>query len=47
MAVELDARAAGARRLAQKVCVVTGAGQGIGRAAARRLGQEGGKDCRR
>src|SRR5256714_11219424 len=43
MAVELDARAAGARRLAQKVCVLTGAGQGIGRAAARRLGQEGGK----
>jgi len=43
MAVELDARAAGARRLAGKVCVVTGAGQGIGRAAARRLGQEGGK----
>jgi dihydroxycyclohexadiene carboxylate dehydrogenase len=43
MAVELDARAACARRLADKVCVVTGAGQGIGRAAARRLGQEGGK----
>ena len=43
MAVELDAGAASARRLAQKVCVVTGAGQGIGRAAARRLGQEGGK----
>ena len=43
MAVELDARAAGARRLAGKVCVVTGAGQGISRAAARRLGQEGGK----
>ncbi len=43
MAVELDARAAGARRLADNVCVVTGAGQGIGRAAARRLGQEGGK----
>ena len=43
MEVELDARAAGARRLADKVCVVTGAGQGIGRAAARRLGQEGGK----
>lgn len=43
MAVELDARAAGARRLADRVCVVTGAGQGIGRAAARRLGQEGGK----
>jgi dihydroxycyclohexadiene carboxylate dehydrogenase len=43
MAIDLDSRAAGARRLAQKVCVVTGAGQGIGRAAARRLGQEGGK----
>ncbi len=43
MADELDARAAGARRLKDKVCVVTGAGQGIGRATARRLGQEGGK----
>src|SRR5215831_12418538 len=43
MAVELDARAAGAGRLADKVCVVTGAGQGIGRAVARRLGQEGGR----
>ena len=43
MTEELDARAAGARRLRDKVCVVTGAGQGIGRAAARRLGQEGGK----
>ncbi len=43
MADALDARAAGARRLKDKVCVVTGAGQGIGRAAARRLGQEGGK----
>ncbi len=43
MAVELDARAAGAHRLKDKVCVVTGAGQGIGRATARRLGQEGGK----
>src|SRR5215510_8220872 len=43
MAVELDVRAAGARRLADKVCVVTGAGQGIGRAVARRLGQEGGR----
>ena len=39
---ELDARAAGARRLKDKVCIVTGAGQGIGRAAARRLGEEGG-----
>src|SRR5690242_10499734 len=43
MAMELDARAAGAKRLEDKVCVVTGAGQGIGRATARRLGQEGGK----
>jgi len=43
MEIELDARAAGARRLADKVCVVTGAGQGIGRATAKRLGQEGGK----
>jgi dihydroxycyclohexadiene carboxylate dehydrogenase len=43
MADELDPRAAGARRLKDKVCVVTGAGQGIGRATARRLGQEGGK----
>jgi dihydroxycyclohexadiene carboxylate dehydrogenase len=43
MAIELDARAAGARRLKDKVCVVTGAGQGIGRATAKRLGQEGAK----
>jgi dihydroxycyclohexadiene carboxylate dehydrogenase len=43
MAGELDPRAAGARRLKDKVCIVTGAGQGIGRATARRLGQEGGK----
>ena len=43
MAIELDGRAAGALRLKDKVCIVTGAGQGIGRAAARRLGQEGGK----
>jgi dihydroxycyclohexadiene carboxylate dehydrogenase len=42
MAVQLDERAAGARRLKGKVCVVTGAGQGIGRATAKRLGQEGG-----
>jgi NAD(P)-dependent dehydrogenase (short-subunit alcohol dehydrogenase family) len=42
MADDLDARAAGGRRLKGKVCVVTGAGQGIGRAAAKRLGQEGG-----
>jgi dihydroxycyclohexadiene carboxylate dehydrogenase len=38
----LDPRAAGGRRLKGKVCIVTGAGQGIGRAAARRLGEEGG-----
>jgi dihydroxycyclohexadiene carboxylate dehydrogenase len=43
MVNELDARAAGARRLKDKVCVVTGAGQGIGRATAKRLGTEGGK----
>jgi NAD(P)-dependent dehydrogenase (short-subunit alcohol dehydrogenase family) len=42
MADELDARAAGARRLKGKVCIVTGAGQGIGAATARRLGEEGG-----
>jgi len=38
----LDSRAAGARRFAGKVCIVTGAGQGIGRATAKRLGAEGG-----
>jgi dihydroxycyclohexadiene carboxylate dehydrogenase len=43
MPSELDPRAAGGRRLKEKVCIVTGAGQGIGRATARRLGQEGGK----
>ena len=43
MTDELDPSAAGARRLAGKTCIVTGAGQGIGRAIARRLGQEGGK----
>jgi dihydroxycyclohexadiene carboxylate dehydrogenase len=43
MASELDPRAAGAQRLRGKVCIVTGAGQGIGRATARRLGQEGGR----
>jgi dihydroxycyclohexadiene carboxylate dehydrogenase len=42
LVLALDARAAGARRLTDKVCVVTGAGQGIGRATARRLGEEGG-----
>ena len=43
MAGELDPRAAGAKRLKDKVCIVTGAGQGIGRATAKRLGEEGGK----
>jgi dihydroxycyclohexadiene carboxylate dehydrogenase len=43
MMSELDPRATGAKRLKDKVCVVTGAGQGIGRATARRLGEEGGK----
>jgi len=42
MADELDTRTAGARRLQDKICIVTGAGQGIGRATAKRLGQEGG-----
>ena len=42
MAGELDIRAAGAKRLRDKVCVITGSGQGIGRATARRMGEEGG-----
>jgi NAD(P)-dependent dehydrogenase (short-subunit alcohol dehydrogenase family) len=42
MTIELDARAAGGRRLKDKVCIVTGAGQGIGRSTAKRLGAEGG-----
>jgi NAD(P)-dependent dehydrogenase (short-subunit alcohol dehydrogenase family) len=42
MATELDPRAAGGKRLKDKVCIVTGAGQGIGRSTARRLGAEGG-----
>lgn len=39
--ITLDPAAAGARRFAGKVAIIAGAGQGIGRAAARRLGQEG------
>ena len=39
---ELDPRAAGGKRPKDKVCVVTGADQGIGRATARRLVQRGG-----
>jgi NAD(P)-dependent dehydrogenase (short-subunit alcohol dehydrogenase family) len=42
MTPPLDVRAAGGRRLKDKVCIVTGAGQGIGRATARRLAEEGG-----
>ena len=41
MADVLDPRAAGGRRFEGKVAVVTGAGQGIGAATARRLAQEG------
>ena len=37
----LDAKAAGARRFEGKVAVITGGGQGIGAATARRLAQEG------
>ena len=37
----LDAKASGARRFEGQVAVITGAGQGIGAATARRLAQEG------
>jgi len=37
----LDARARGARRLENKIAIVTGGGQGHGRATARRMAQEG------
>ena len=42
MTIQLDPRAAGGKRLKGKVCIVTGAGQGIGRSTAKRLGAEGG-----
>ena len=41
MAGELDPRASGGKRFEGQVAVVTGAGQGIGAATARRLAQEG------
>ncbi len=41
MATILDSKAAGARRFEGQVAVVTGGGQGIGAATARRLAQEG------
>ena len=41
MNASLDERAAGARRLRDRVSIVTGAGQGIGAATARRFGEEG------
>jgi dihydroxycyclohexadiene carboxylate dehydrogenase len=37
----LDPRAAGARRLEGKIAIITGGGQGHGRATARRMAQEG------
>ena len=37
----LDPRAAGAKRLRGRIAIVTGAGQGIGRATARRMAEEG------
>ena len=39
----LDPLAAGGKRLQDKVCIVTGVGQGIGRATARRFAAEGGR----
>src|SRR4051812_35035428 len=39
--VSLDPRAAGGRRFNRAIAIVTSAPQGIGRATARRLGQEG------
>lgn len=39
--VVLDPRAAGGRRLEGKIAIITGAGQGIARATARRMAQEG------
>jgi dihydroxycyclohexadiene carboxylate dehydrogenase len=41
VADDLDPQAMGARRFVGKIAIVTGGGQGIGRATARRLAQEG------
>ena len=38
----LDSLAAGGRRFQDKVCIIAGAGQGIGSATVRRLAEEGG-----
>ena len=40
MTRNLDPRTAGARRSENKVCIVTGSGQGIGRATAKPLGED-------
>ena len=40
MTGNLDPRTAGARSLEIKVCIVTGSGQGIGRATAKPLGED-------
>jgi dihydroxycyclohexadiene carboxylate dehydrogenase len=37
----LDPRAAGAKRLEGRIAIITGSGQGIGRATARRMAEEG------
>jgi NAD(P)-dependent dehydrogenase (short-subunit alcohol dehydrogenase family) len=37
----LDPRAAGAKRLQGRIAIITGGGQGIGRATARRMAEEG------
>lgn len=37
----LDPRAAGGKRLQGRIAIITGAGQGIGRATARRMAEEG------
>lgn len=37
----LDSRAAGGKRLKDRIAIITGGGQGIGRATARRMAEEG------